>query len=96
MATPNSALDHAGAKRIIERYLAAHDRAFLERGTSDYEIPFQVMRDYLDVMAAARKGPGLHNVTITITRGPMLGLIHPDILIEDDITVRVEGQKWDR
>lgn len=94
MATPNTALEHGRAKRIIEDYEWAHKRAFPERGTSDYVIPFRIMRDYLDLMAMARKGPGLHNITITVTRNPALGLIHPDIMLESDIAVRVEGQKW--
>lgn len=95
MAIPNTALEYTRAKRIIEDYEWAHKRAFPEKSTSDYVIPFRVMRDYVDLMAMARKAsPGLHNITITVTRNPMLGLIHPDIMLASDIAVRVEGAKW--
>lgn len=79
----------------VERYLSAHERAFPERGSSNYTIPHQVLRDYLDTIDAAKRvRPGLHNVTITVTKTPALGLIHPDILLDSDITVRVQGQTY--
>ena len=92
--TPVTLASRGSAERTIARYWAAHNRAFPERGASDYVIPHHVLRDYLDVMWAARHRNGLHNVTITITRNPALGLIHPDILLESEISIRVEGQKW--
>jgi hypothetical protein len=79
----------------IQRYEWAHERAFPERGQSNYRIPFQVMRDYLDTMAALKTmEPGLHNVTITVTKSGNISLLDSERLLDTDITIRVEGQKW--
>jgi hypothetical protein len=94
MATPLSLTDATSAKRAIARYWAAHDRAFPEKGSSDYMIPHQVLRDYLDVMWAARIKPGLHNKTITVTRTPILGILDWDVMLEEGVEIRVEGAKW--
>ena len=92
--TPTTLANRGSTERAIARYWAAHQRAFPERGGSNYTIPHHILRDYLDVMWAARHRNGLHNVTITVTRSPALGLLNPSVMLESDIEVRVEGAKW--
>jgi hypothetical protein len=79
----------------IQRYEWAHERAFPERGQSNYRIPFQVMRDYLDTKAALKAmEAGLHNITITITPSGNISLLDSERLLDTDIAIRIQGQKW--
>ena len=96
MTTPSIFEDRTSAKQVIARYWRAHDHAFPERGTNDYVIPHHVLRDYLDVMAAVRNAPGLHNITITVTRYGDINLLGAaaERILESDISIRMEGQKW--
>lgn len=78
-------------KMVIGRFERFHDRMVRE----DKRIPFSVMREYLDVLAYAKdRRPGLHNKTITVTRNPVEGLLNWDLMLESDIVIRIEGQKW--
>jgi hypothetical protein len=72
----------------LKRYLIAHD-------AMEETIPPQVLRNYLDAMAIARRNtPGLHNKAITVTRNPVLGILDWDIMLETGTEIRVQGQRW--
>lgn len=79
-----------------ENYEWWHNAVFGDRPSRD-AIPFNVLRKYLDEMAAIRAiTPGLHNVTITVTKDPVLHLLDPNALLDSNISIRVAGQKWSR
>lgn len=80
----------------IERFEDWHEKVFGPK-PSRPAIPHWVMRDYLDTLNEARRNrPGLHNVTITVTRVPAMGLLNWDTMLSEGIEIRVEGQKWPR
>lgn len=69
---------------------------FNERMRKDGKpIPNRVLRDYLDTLQLAKETrPGLHNVTITVTKVPATGLLNWDLMLESGTSIRVEGQKY--
>ena len=88
---------------VIERYEAAHERAFPKRGESDYVIPFQIMRDYLDFAAIATR----HEIGEYYGKALVLDSAQGEIAwsgkeirelfrtaTEKGWAIRVRGQKW--
>ena len=58
-------------------------------------IPFRVLRAYLDELATAKRlANGLYNMTITVTKKPMTGVLNWDLMLEKGIDIKAEGQKW--
>lgn len=75
--------------RAYERYMDARDNM------NETPVPTHVMREYLDLYRAAKKvQPGLHDVTIVITRNAsseMMKVLKKSVISKHNIQLEVRG-----